>query len=286
MNISNSELCIFYVFHNLQVNVRKKTHAARKLFSFHIISMAKNNRIVFSFITNENESSFLLEYIPLMGNVWVCRVTWTTCVQVSFHLSRFGFLGLAGDRYLAIVHPLKYRDLGKTKNGWTAVLILLMITVIINIPYPMYINDAETGKKRTSLSLPFLENVVAMSWKLNGCCFCWMETSVHLSLGTQLFCSENVSKTTANVNNIIATNLYCLEFFRFFFEKSVKRIDNHKVYNKDVAKIVRRENEKTAVKNRIFQYFFSWLIIFAPRKGIKPGPFLLWKDENCPNKKL
>ena len=163
LNISKSELCIFYVFHNLQVNVRKKTHAARKLFSFHIISMAKNNRIVFSFITNENESSFLLEYIPLMGNVWVCRVTWTICVQVSFHLSRFGFLGLAGDRYLAIVHPLKYRDLCKTKNGRTAVLIFLMITVIINIPYPMYINDAETGKKRTSLSLPFLENVVAMS---------------------------------------------------------------------------------------------------------------------------
>ena len=69
-----------------------------------------------------------------MRNVWVCRIAWTAVWQVVFHLSRFGFLGLAGDRYLAIVHPLKYRDWGKTKNGWVAVLMFLAITIIINIP--------------------------------------------------------------------------------------------------------------------------------------------------------
>ena len=120
--------------------------------------MAKNIKSVSSsFNTIQNECSLHLEVNLVMGNVWVCRVTWTICFQVSFHLSRFGFLGLAGDRYLAIVHPLKYRDWGKTKNGWITVLILLIITVIVNIPYSMYMNVHETGKKRTPLSLLFLK---------------------------------------------------------------------------------------------------------------------------------
>ena len=71
-------------------------------------------------------------------NLWICRTSLTLFTQVSFHMSRLGFLGLAGDRYLAIVHPLKYRVWGKAINGWIATLVFLVITLIINFPFFMY----------------------------------------------------------------------------------------------------------------------------------------------------
>ena len=123
------------------------------------------------FNTIQNECSLHLEVTPVMRNVWVCRVTGTIFSQVSFHLSRFGFLGLAGDRYLAIVHPLKYRDWGTTKNGWIAVLIFLTIAVIVNTPYSMYTYVHETGRKSTPLHLPFVTKLLLCPDFLMGAVF-------------------------------------------------------------------------------------------------------------------
>ena len=221
LNISNSELSISYIFHNWQVNVGKKR--IRRENGFPSILWVWRNIIKksFSFIRNGNEISFRLEGAPLMRNVWVCRVISTIIGQVSFHLSRFGFLGLAGDRYLAIVHPLKYRDWGKTKNGWIAVLMILAITVIINIPYPKYTSSVKLGRKWAPLFLcPCLEKSLQCPEILMGTAFAGKKLRSTILWPSNFFASRNVWKITVNLNNILVTNLYFSKYFPRFFSKN------------------------------------------------------------------
>ena len=81
----------------------------------------------------------------LRSNIWGCRVTQTIVVQIAFHMSRLGFVGLAVDRFVAIVYPLKYRKWGKTSTGWITVAVFLAITVIVNGPYFMYTEVYKSG---------------------------------------------------------------------------------------------------------------------------------------------
>ena len=81
----------------------------------------------------------------VVSNLWVCRIAQTIIVQISFHMSRLGFVGLAVDRFVAIVYPLKYRKWGKTSTGWITVAVFLAITVIVNGPYFMYTEVSEPG---------------------------------------------------------------------------------------------------------------------------------------------
>ena len=209
-------MCNFELFCNSQVNSKNAPDDRRFLLPSYRFGGKLKVALLFSI--QQNEYSLHLEAALVTRNIWVCRVTQTVVWHFSFHLSRFGFLGLAGDRYLAIVHPLKYRDWGKTKNGWVVVLLLLIITAIIDIPSAMYTQVAKTSKNCTPFSLNFMGkicNYVLKSWWAmflpNGN----FDQPFFLPFCRSSFFGSKIAwKTTVNLfDNNIVTNRYCLEDF-------------------------------------------------------------------------
>ena len=69
------------------------------------------------------------------GGSWTFRVLMSYIFQIVFDMSRWGFLGLAVDRFVAIKYPIKYQLWGKTKFGWKVVFGFLLFVTIINSSY-------------------------------------------------------------------------------------------------------------------------------------------------------
>ncbi|XP_039602045.1 olfactory receptor 1-like [Polypterus senegalus] len=106
------------------------------------------------------------------------------------------FVFMAGDRYMAVLHPLRYPSLVTNKTVWITVFLSNFISAMVITPYVVYVNEVHFCVTNI---LPY--------------CFCDYATMIHVSCGTDPKYLATLS-TTASIFCIGPITLILFSYIR------------------------------------------------------------------------